>query len=296
MQKYGIGFQLNFYTAPLLKELERLGVPLDFIEVLCDTVSGPLDGPHVIDPKHQDWFRELLSRYQLIAHSNYGEEYGFRPLEETPFVKRHIPIVRAMQSPWVTDHMFYGTQSTSYLWSTPVQFSLREAKRLAARAATLQDMLGVPLLHENAFIYALFPGSDIEEAEFLSELTRQAGTYLHLDLHNVYANSLNFEGYDRWRFLRTIPLDRVIQIHIAGGQWIDGFYHDLHNHNTPEPVWEMLEYVLANGKNVCAISLEIQGVLHTALTRAIDQSFPEMAKADLVRARSLWEKTHAASV
>ena len=296
MDKYGIGFQLNFYTSPLMKAVEQAGGPIDFVEILCDTVSGPIDGPHVIDPKHVGWFHELRAQRKLIAHSNYGEEYGFRPLEETPFVKRHIPIVHEMRSPWVTDHMFYGTPSTSYLWSTPVQFSYREVNRIAERAARLQDLLKVPLLHENAFIYAQFPGSDIEEAEFLSELTHKAGTYLHLDLHNIYANSLNFEGYDRWKFLQTIPLDRVIQIHIAGGQWIDGWYHDLHNHSTPEPVWEMLRYVLVHGKNVRAISLEIQGVLHTAMTRAIDGSFAEMAKADLLRARSLWEEVDAAAV
>lgn len=296
MDRYGVGFQLNFYTAPLLDSLEQLGAPIDFIEILCDTVSGPIDGPHVIDPKHRGWFDALRARHQLIAHSNYGEEYGFRPLAETPFVKRHIPIVKEMRSPWVTDHMFYGTASTSYLWSTPVQFSRAEVARIADRAAALQDQLQVPLLHENAFIYALFPGSDLEEADFLAELTEKAGTYLHLDLHNIYANSLNFAGYDRWRYLRTIPLDRVRQIHIAGGQWIDGWYHDLHNHSTPEPVWEMLEYVLAHGKNVQGISLEIQGVLHTAMSRAIDQSFPEMVKTDLVRARALWDKANAAAL
>src|SRR4051812_16062096 len=116
MGGYGVGFQLNFFTAPLLKSLEQIGAPIDFVEALCDTVSGAVDGPHVIDPRQQRWFEQIKGRYPLIAHSNYGEEYGFRPLEETPFVKRHIPIVKLMNSPWVTDHMFYGTASSSHMW------------------------------------------------------------------------------------------------------------------------------------------------------------------------------------
>jgi uncharacterized protein (UPF0276 family) len=204
-------------------------------------------------------------------------------------MRRHVPIVREMKSPWVADHMFYGTEQTSFLWSTPVQFSFREVDRIADRAARLQDALGVPLAHENAFIYAVFPGSDIEEAEFLAELTRRASTWLCLDLHNVYANSVNFDGYDPWRYLRTIPLDRVIQIQVAGGQWLDGWYHDLHNSPVPEPVWELVEHVMKQAKNCRSISLEMQGLLHTAQMKQPDETWPLIAKADLERAKKIWE-------
>ncbi|HWM86244.1 MAG TPA: DUF692 family protein [Kofleriaceae bacterium] len=292
----GIGFQFNFYTAPIFRALVERGVPLDYVELLCDTVSGSLDGPHLIDPRHRGWFDELRAAHPLVAHSNYGEQYGFKPLEDTPFVRRHAPIVREMGSPWVADHMFYGTDSTGYLWSTPIQFSRQEAARVAERAARLQDLLGIPLAHENAFIYALCPGSDIEEADFLASIVEKSGTHLLLDLHNIYANSVNFDGYDCWRYLKTIPLDRVIQLHIAGGQWIDGWYHDLHNHPVPDPVWEMLEFVLARARNVRGVTLELQGPMHTAQSRPIDADWAAMAGADILRARSIWEGTRAGAL
>ena len=295
-QPRGVGFQRNFYTGQLIWDLDALGTQVDYVELLCDTVGGSIDSPHVIDPRNRAWFEQLAGRFPLVAHSNYGEQYGFAELAETPAFKRHVAIAREMKAPWFADHMFYGTPSTSYLWSTPIQFSHQEAVRCAQRAAALQDTLKMPLLHENAFIYAMFPGSDIQEAEFLGELTEKAGTGLLLDLHNLYANSVNNEWMDPWAFLKTVPLDRVVEMHLAGGQWIDDWYHDLHNHPVPEPVWEMLEYVLTHSKSVQAVTLEVQGPLHNARSRPIDKTWPTWVKADLDRARQIWNRTHAGEV
>lgn len=287
----GVGFQINFFTRPLLDGLERAGARIDYLEILCDTVSGSLEGPHLVEPRHAGWLADLQRRYPLVAHSNFGEEYGFAELDDTPCVRRHVPIARAMDAAWMTDHMFYGTQSTSYLWSTPIQFSAAEIQRVAARARRLQDLLGMPLLHENAFIYALFPGSDLGEAEFLSGLVEQAGTHLLLDVHNLYANSINFAGADPWQYVDRIPLDRVLEIHVAGGQWIDGWYHDLHNDHVPEPVWELVQHVLERSRSVRGVTLEVQGPVHTAQSRPIDAGWHDMALRDLERIAALWSRT-----
>lgn len=289
----GVGFQINFFTRPLLEQLEEEGVRIDYLEVLCDTLSGPLEGPHVIEPRHRAWLSSVKPRYPLIAHSNFGEEYGFARLEDTPCVRRHVPIVKEIEAPWVADHMFYGTPSTSYLWSTPIQFSEAEIDRVAERARALQELFGVPLCHENAFIYALFPGSDLDEATYLSRLVEKAGTYLLLDLHNLFANAENFTDFDVWDYLRRIPLDRVIEIHVAGGQWIDEWYHDLHNSSVPDEVWDMLQHVLENSKSVRGVTLEVQGPVHTAMSRPMDENWFDMTKRDLEKIGALWNRTHA---
>ena len=149
----------------------------------------------------------------------------------------------------------------------------------------------MPLLHENAFYYAPFPGSDIEEAEFIARIVEKAQTHLLLDLHNIYSNSLNFENYDAWKFIKTIPLDRVMEIHIAGGQYADDWYHDFHNNPVPEPVWEMLAYVLRNGRNVRAVTLEVQEPAHSAQSRPVTSDWPAMISNDLTRARQIWDAT-----
>jgi len=59
------------------------------------------------------------------------------------------------------------------------------------------------------------------EAEFLAALVDRAGTFLHLELHNLFTNETNHGagGYSAASFLDTIPLERVMVIHLAGGRW-----------------------------------------------------------------------------
>ncbi|HLU64863.1 MAG TPA: DUF692 family protein [Kofleriaceae bacterium] len=290
----GVGLQLNETFLDDLAVEDSSDVQFDYAQLLCDNWAGPLDSGYVINQQLRSRFDRLAERYPLLAHSNYGLHYGFGPLSETPALKRHIAVARAMESPWIADHMFYGLLSDSYLWSTPLQFSRAEVERVADLAARFQDALGMPLLHENAFYYATFPGSDLEEAEFLAAVVEKAGTGILLDLHNIYANSIDHEGYDAWRFIRTIPLDRVVEIHLAGGQWIDGWYHDLHNDRVPEPVWEMLDHVLARAPGIAGVTIEYQRPAHTARSRPTTESWREMVAGDLRRAREIWDRHRGA--
>lgn len=205
---------------------------------------------------------------------------------------RHIGVAHAMKSPWYADHLFFGFEASAYMWSSPLQFSKAEMERVAGRAAALQDRLKMPLLHENAFYYAPFPGSEMQEAEFIAGIVEKAQTYLLLDLHNIYSNSVNFEGYDAWKFLKTIPLDRVVEIHIAGGERIEDWYHDFHNHNVPEPVWEMLAYVLPRAQQLKAVTLEVQEPAHSAKSRLVTPDWAQMIATDLKRANAIWDAAY----
>ena len=282
----GIGLQLN----PTVLELQPQGIDpalFDYAELLCDQFAAPLDAGYVLDPVTRPLLDQLAAGHPLIAHGNYGNEFGFEPLDETVGVLRHIAAAHAMKSPWYADHMFFGFPASSYVWSSPLPFSRAEVERVAGRAAALQDRLKMPLLHENAFYYAPMPGSEIAEAEFIATMVEKAQTHLLLDLHNIYANSVNFEGYDAWAFVRTVPLDRVLEIHIAGGQQAEDWYHDFHSHAVPEPVWEMLAYVVARAKNLRAIVLEVQGPAHSHVSRTVDASWVPMINNDLRRARAV---------
>ncbi|HET9625849.1 MAG TPA: DUF692 family protein [Kofleriaceae bacterium] len=288
----GVGLQVNPTILGMLDELDP-GL-YAFSELLCDQFAAPLDCGYVLDPVTRPLLEQLRASHPLLAHGNYGNEFGYDPIDETPGVLRHIAIAHDMKSPWYADHMFFGFQSSSYMWSSPLQFSRSEIERVAGRAAALQDRLKMPLLHENAFYYAPFPGAELAEAEFIAGLVERAQTYLLLDLHNVYSNSVNFEGYDRWQYLRTIPLDRVIEVHLAGGEQIEDWYHDFHNHHVPEPVWEMLDYVLRHAPRLEAVTLEVQGPAHSAKSRPVGAGWAQMIRNDLTRAGEMWRARRGA--
>jgi len=293
-RELGVGLQLNYTTLPLLDRIEA-ELALDYAELLIDTVGGALDSPNLVDPAALPLVERCRARWPLVAHSNFGQEFGFAPLEDTAAARRHVAIARMLDSPWIADHLFYGSGSISHAWSSPLQMSRPEIDRVVDRARALQDLAGRPLAHENGYFYNFLPGTDLGEPEFLSEIVRRAGTYLLLDLHNVYANSLvhTTGEYEPAAYLGGIPLDRVLEIHIAGGQWIRGWYHDLHNHPVPEPVWDMLRTVLGRSASVRAVTLEVQGPAHMVESRRIDDGWFDMIRTDLARARSLWDETAA---
>ncbi|MEN2988566.1 DUF692 family multinuclear iron-containing protein [Tistrella sp. BH-R2-4] len=286
----GVGLQ---YNPEILDWFPFESQPVDLFEVLLDAIMGPLDSPWIFRPGQERRTRALGDRTPLLAHSNYGCEFGFGPLEDSPAVRRHVALAQAINSPWVADHCFYGDASWLDIWSSPVQFSRPEIIRVADRARRLQDLYGMPLAHENAAYYMPTPGGQMREAEFMARMVERAGTWLHLDLHNVYTNSVNLTGYDARDYLDTIPLDRVLCIHLAGGSWYDGLYHDWHDSTVPEPVWEMLDVVLARTLP-SAVILEFQGRAHHPQTRELGGAEDEaMIRGDLIRAKTAWDAAAA---
>lgn len=265
---------------------------VDVLEILVDTIMGPLDSPYILLPGAESFINKLAQKYRLLAHSNYGCEFGFTELENTPAVRRHVPITRMLDSPWIADHCFYGDNSWVDIWSSPLQFSMAEVRRVGDRARRLQDLYGVPLAHENAAYYVRCPGGNMNEAAFLAELVNYAGTCLLLDLHNIYTNSLNHPGFNVWDYINIIPLERVVEIHLAGGSWHDGLYHDWHDSSIPEPVWELLEVVLERCRPG-AVILEFQGRAHHPDTRVMGAANDtEIILRDIERAQAIWDRIY----
>ncbi|RQR63033.1 DUF692 family protein [Burkholderia sp. Bp9125] len=287
----GVGLQFN---PALIGWFPFFDQPLDALEILFDGVMAPLDGPGLMLPTMVDTMREVATRFPLVGHSNYGGDFGFDALASTPAVRRHVPLARKFDVPWVSNHCFYSDASWCDVWSSPLQFSRAEVVRIADRARALQDLYGVPLAHENAAYYRACPGSDMEEGEFLARVVELSGTYLHLDLHNLYANAQNHgaSGYSTARFLDTIPMDRVICIHMAGGRWFDNQYHDLHDTQVVEPVWDLLDDVLSRARPG-AVILEYEAEALRSREEKLDIARSiDVVLADLARGRAAWDRAY----
>ena len=289
--RLGVGLQFN---PELIGWFPFLDQPLDALEILFDSVMSPLDGPGLLSPKAIDLIGDITGKFPLIGHSNYGGDFGFDDLMRTAAARRHVPLAKKLNVNWVANHCFYSDASWSDVWSSPLQFSRAEAARVATRARALQDLYGVPLAHENAAYYRPCPGSEMPEEEFLALTLQQSGSYLHLDLHNVYANEQNHgaHGYSARRFLDTIPLDRVVCIHMAGGRWIDGQYHDLHDTRVPEAVWDLLDDVLSRARpGAVILEYETEALLCDGETLDTERT-TDVILADLERGRNAWDRAY----
>jgi uncharacterized protein (UPF0276 family) len=155
--------------------------------------------------------------------------------------------------------------------------SVENAARNLRKAVRL---IGAQPAMENIATLIQPPCSPLSEPAWMAQISRASGCDLLLDLHNLYANSVNFQ-FDPLRFLDELPLERVRTIHIAGGRWItspDGrsqYLLDDHLHAVTGPVYELLAEVAARVTQPLTVILERDG------------KYPEMALllAELAKAR-----------
>lgn len=169
----------------------------------------------------------------------------------------------------------------------PLPFTDEALDLLVPRAAAMNARYGVPFLLENLTYY--LPGLPAtrgrDEVAFLNELTESAGCGLLLDLYNFYCNAVNF-GFDPFAALARLRLDRVVEIHVAGGATHEGFLMDVHSQLVPAPVWRLLDWVVPRAPNLAGIVYEV-----------MEQAFARLGTAavcrELERARAAWEKRRA---
>jgi uncharacterized protein (UPF0276 family) len=140
----------------------------------------------------------------------------------------------------------------------PLPFSREAVDLIAPRAEAMCRRYGVPFLLENLTYY--LPGLPAEgerdEVAFLNDLTERSGCGLLLDLYNFHCNAVNL-GFDPREALSRLRLDRVIEVHLAGGATHDGFVLDVHSDVVPEPVWELFEWTVPRLPNLAGVVYEL---------------------------------------
>lgn len=143
----------------------------------------------------------------------------------------------------------------------------RTASTIDATAANLEAAraaVGSLPLVENIATLIDPPVSDLDEPAWLAGTLEASGAGMLLDVHNLYANSVNF-GQDPFGFLARLPLDRVHQVHLSGGKWIDdgdpshARLLDDHLHDSPDPVYDLLGELAARCPNPLTVILERDG-------------------------------------
>lgn len=94
------------------------------------------------------------------------------------------------------------------------------------------------------------------DGEFFSAVVETADCGILLDLHNVYCNQQNGrQSVDL--FLSQVPLERVWEVHLAGGFELGGFWLDAHSGAVPPPLRSCCEEVVPSLPNLKAIIFEV---------------------------------------
>ncbi|MEU9799778.1 DUF692 domain-containing protein [Streptomyces sp. NPDC051000] len=148
----------------------------------------------------------------------------------------------ALGAPLVTEHIAFVRTSSPALEAghlLPVPRTRDALDVLCENVRIAQDALPVPLALENIAALFSWPGEELTEARFLTELVERTGVRLLIDVANLHTNRVN-RGEDPAAVLDAIPLDALAYVHVAGGVERGGVWHDTHAHPVPPVVLDVL--------------------------------------------------------
>jgi uncharacterized protein len=244
-----------------------LGLRWEFLEPLLETLP-PL-GLLEVSPEnyiqrggyHAEALAYLAAHYPILTHGLTMSLGGVDPLDAA-YLGELRAFIATVKSPWHSDHLCFGSSEKRVLHDLlPIAFTEAVVARVVDRIRAAQDALGLPLAVENISYY-LHPGTnEMPEAEFIARVCAGADCGLMLDVNNAFVNATNF-GFDIDEWMRTVPLDRVVQMHIAGHDWFTeegellpaakespkpagALVVDTHGADVPDPVLELLGRIVA---------------------------------------------------
>jgi len=256
-----------------------LGVGLVYIPGLEPLFESPDSGVEVLELEPQALWRyfpqrlhpygnqsSVLAWLRALPQRKIVHGVGF-PVGGSRFPDpRHLPVlgetITAVGAAWSSEHLVFNeardnggdTFRTGFFLpplATPsgVIAAAANIKRIAAS-------LPVPFAVETPANYLRPIAGQMRDGVFTAAVVEQADCGILLDLHNLWANELNGRQPVE-AFLNDIPLERVWEIHLAGGFHLNGYWLDAHSGAIPAPVLDWARRLIPRLPHLSAIVFEL---------------------------------------
>jgi hypothetical protein len=226
--EYGVGIGLRI---PHYRHILERRPVVDWFEIISENFM--LDGGRPLAVLDQ-----ILEQYRVVQHGVSMYFGSADPLDRT-HLARLKALARRTRTPWLSDHLCWGSVDGTYSHDLlPLPYTWEAVRVTAAKIRQARDLLEVPVIVENVSSYAEFHASQMTEWEFLTEVVERADCGILLDVNNIYVSSRN-HGFDPFTYLNHIPTERVAQIHIAGHSKFEKYILDTHDHPVLAPVWKL---------------------------------------------------------
>ncbi|MCB1426591.1 MAG: DUF692 domain-containing protein [Zhengella sp.] len=260
---FGLGLRPQHYAEILDGEPE-----IDWFEILSENyfVRGgqPL--------RMLDRIRE---RYPVVMHGVSLSIASTAPLD-MDYLGQLKALADRVNPRWISDHLCWtGVHGVNLHDLLPVPHTEEALDHVCDRIARVQDYLGRRIAIENVSSYIEYACSEMSEWEFVAEMARRADCWLLLDVNNVFVSGEN-HAFDGSRFIDAIPVERVVQFHLAGHSEGNGHLIDTHDQPVCDAVFELYGEALRRF-----------GPVSTMIER--DDNIPPLADllAELDRARAI---------
>ena len=195
---YGVGIGLR---VPHYDHIFAEKPVVDWFEIISENYM--VDGGRALQI-----LDEILDRYRVVQHG-VSMYFGSAQPADREHLKRLKMLTRRTKTPWLSDHLCWGSVDGRYTHDLlPMPYTFEAVKATAARIREIQDFLEIPLAVENVSSYAEFHQSEMTEWEFLNEVVEAADCGILLDVNNIYVSSQN-HGFNPFDYVNSVPVERV---------------------------------------------------------------------------------------
>ncbi len=222
----GIGLRIPHYEAIFSQKPD-----IDWFEIISENFM-------VEDGKPIKNLERILERYPVVLHGVTLAIGSPDPLD-FDYLKKLKDLARKTKTPWLSDHLSWGRLPGHHFHDLlPLPYTKEVIDYVAERAKIVQDYLEIPFALENLSSYLTYNSDEMPEWEFYTQVVEKADIFMMLDVNNIYVSSRN-HGFDPKDYYEQIPLDRVLQIHLAGHSDMGSYVLDTHDSYVCDEVWKI---------------------------------------------------------
>lgn len=222
-----------------------------FLEVGVEVIRG-------VDRMTQQWVQQDLPTTYHFLDVNLDEPEDF----DQPWLTAVQTIAAQLNAAWLCGDAglwHFGRRERGQMLLLPPIFTETSARDQAYGIAQLRETTGYEVLPENP------PGQvflgDLSMLEYFARVSDYADTGLlldcaHLAIYQRLTGHRPLDGFD------AFPLDRVIEMHVAGGTLRDhdGFtwVEDDHTPHVLQDTWTIFQHVLERAPHLRAVVFECE--------------------------------------
>lgn len=222
----GIGLRVPHYEAIFSQK-----PAIDWFEIISENFMTDAKAP-------LDNLDKILEQYTVVQHGVSLAIGSPDPLD-FDYLAQLKTLAKRTKTPWISDHLCWGRLAGAHYHDLlPLPYTKEVVERVSEKARIIQDYLELPFALENLSSYVAFTQDQMPEWEFYSSIVEKAGIFMMLDVNNIYVSSRN-HGFDPMDYIKNVPLDRVIQMHLAGHMDKGTYCLDTHDERVCDAVWEL---------------------------------------------------------
>ena len=224
----GVGFRIPHYGT-ILEDHPAM----DWFEVISENFM-------VRGGKPLQNLDKLKAHYPVVNHGVSLSIGSSAPLDRDYLARLKALVVR-INPPWCSDHLCWGGTSTLAIHDLlPLPHTKEAISHVAARIRQVEDTLEKPFAIENVSSYLSFAASTMPEWEFIAEIAEKADCGILFDCNNIYVSARN-HGFDANDYVDAMPIDRVVQMHLAGHTDKGTYLLDTHSDHVRDEVWALYQ-------------------------------------------------------